>query len=539
MCGGVSRPAASVAYAWVAPLTFAVHALGAHADRVGMWADDALYASMADALRRGGPLVADVLPGAPGVAKYPVAWPATVAALQALGASLQAILLVNAALWALTAQLVVSALLPRLGASGRARVAVGLVLALHSTTMDLVPQLMSEPLFALSLTAGVVLLLRGATRPAELAALAVCAVLAANTRSVGVLYAGAAGVGALISGRRREAGALLLAAAVAVALSRLERTWAPPPTADALAALRYYVAYDVHPGWYRDRLAEGGVAGLLDGLATVVGANLRFGVESLGGFFAPDFGPSAPGAGTRTLGGMALALCAFAAWREARVRPLVLLLAVHIGVFLAWTWPFSARFWLPLVPIMVATVAVAIERFGRVGELALLPLAGTFVLLHASSPITAAELLFPSKTAAAPSGAEAELDVGLAALRAHVHPGDVLAGESYVFWLARPLGASAVELRTLVPFADLLAQVLHTPRSAADLERESVDFGASLRRLSRMAPSGSTVWVVCDPTRREPKLAWIAAAARRGQLADLGQFGSMRMLTVTPDAVPN
>lgn len=539
MCEGVTRPAARVAYAWVAPLTFAVHALGVHADRVGMWADDALYASMADALRRGGPLVADVLPGAPGVAKYPLAWPATVAALQALGASLQAILLVNAALWALTAQLVVSALLPRLGASGRARVAVGLVLALHSTTMDLVPQLMSEPLFALSLTASVVLFIRRAARPAEVAALAVCAVLAANTRSVGVLYAGAAGVGAWMVGRRREAGALLLAALSAVALTRLERAWAPPPAADALAALRYYVAYDVHPGWYRDRLAEGGVAGLLDGLTTMVGANLRFGVDSLGGFFAADLGPSAPGAGTRALGGLALASCAFAAWREARVRPLVVLLAVHIGVFLAWTWPFSARFWLPLVPLLVATVAVAIERFGRVGELALLPLAGTFVLLHATAPITATQLVFTSRTAAVPTGAEAELDAGLAALREHVRPGDVLAGESYVFWLARPLGASAVELRTLVPFADLLAQVLHTPRSAADLERESAAFAASLQRLSRIAPSGSTVWVVFDPTRREPKLAWIAAAARRGQLADRGQFGSMRMLTVTHDSAPN
>ncbi len=60
-------------FAWVAPLTFMVHALGARSEMIGVWGDDALYANMAEAIRTGGALVTSILPGAPGVAKYPLA----------------------------------------------------------------------------------------------------------------------------------------------------------------------------------------------------------------------------------------------------------------------------------------------------------------------------------------------------------------------------------------------------------------------------------------------------------------------------------
>lgn len=539
--GAVAPARPRAALAWVGPLTFAVHALGAHPDRLGMWGDDAIYQAMADALRRGGPLVADVLPSAPGVQKYPLGWPATIAALEALGASVNGVLLVNAALWALTVQLVVSVLLPACGARLRVCVLTGLVLSLDTLTMDLVPQLMSEPSFTLALTAAAVLVVRGGTRRGELAALALCAAVAAGTRTVGGLYAGLGGLLLGIAGRRALGGALLAGTAFAGGLGALARACTVPPTGDALEVLRYYVSYDVHTGWYLDRWAAGGPAAVLGGLATVAGANVRFGPESLGLFVAPTAWSSAdsagaPGTGTELVGLAVLALAALGALRAPRARPLAVLLALHALIFLAWTWPFSSRFWLPLVPVLVGLAVFAIDGLGDVGRLALVPVVGLVVALNAIQPAYAARAAVwgPDPDAAAEAAAaDAPLDAAIAALRARVHPGDVLAGESYVFWLARPLGASAVELRNLVPFAEALPAALHLLPGPDDVARQGGLFAANLRRLRAITPPSARVWVAYEPRRREPKRDWIRRAQEAGLLADEGEFGLMHVLSVS------
>lgn len=540
-------PARPWTLGWVAPLTFVVHGLGARAERIGMWGDDALYLSMAESLQRGGALVVTALPGTPGVAKYPLLWPAIVAALQSAGASLDGILWFNAALWALTAQLVVSALLPALGASWRAQIATGLLLAMNITSLDLVPQLMSEPTFTLAITACVVLVARGGTSRAQLVILAVCAASAAGTRSVGGLFAFAGGALALLAGRRAIGAALLAGWVVAGIALRLERGMAPLPTGDALAVVRYYVSYDVHTGWYAERWASQGLSGVVSGLAAVVPANARLAPQCLGLFFAPAAWVDAlvggvPGLGTTFAGVAPLALAAVAAWRAPAARPVAALLLLHIAVFLAWTWPFSSRFWLPTLPLLTALAAFGLERLGNVGRLSLLPLAGLLASLDGINVYYAAKAAWrePSPAADTPaSPEEGALAAATAGLRARVRAGDVLAGESYVFWLARPLGASAVELRTLVPFDDTLREALRLDLAPGAADRLSQEFAANLGRLRALTAPERTVWVAYDPRRSDAKRAWIRDAVAAGALQPEAEIGMLRLLSVTPAAEAN
>lgn len=499
-----------------------------------------MYLSMADAIRRGGPLVAEALPGAPGVAKYPLLWPTVVAGLQAVGASLDGILWINAALWAVVAQMVVSALLPALGASWRAQVAVGAVLAVNTMTMELVPQLMSEPLFTLALTAATILVVKNGSRTSDIVALALCTAVASGTRNVGGLYALVGGGLAVVMGRRRAGIALLLGWAIAAVALRWERSLAPLPTGDSLTLLRYYVSYDVHTSWYRDRWVEGGAGALLRGLRDVVGANVELGPRSLGFYLSPAAwvgaqGGTPPGPGTSVIGGTLLLLAIGAAAPAARARPISALLLLHVAVFLAWTWPFSVRFWLPMFPLVLALAAVAVDSAGNVGRLLLLPVAGLVATLNGIQPFYVARASLSAPSSAQQSAAdpeEAALEIAISGLAARVRPGDVLAGDVCPFWLARPLGASAVELNTLVPFADTVAELLHLPAPDAAGERRA--FTRNLVRLRTTIGEGRTVWVAHAPAGVAVRRGWIADAVAAGVLQHEAEIGMLSLLSVTP-----
>lgn len=537
-------------FAWVGPLTFVVHALGARPKLVGVWGDDVLYLSMAESLRRGGPMVADVLPGAPGIAKYPLLFPAVIAALLQLGASIHAILLMNAALWALAAQLVVSALMPALGASWRARLAAGALIAVNTMTMDLVPQAMSEALFTLALTAAVVLVVRGPTGRGPMLALAACAALAAGTRNVGGLYALAGAMLALAARRPAVAAALGSGWAVAAVALRLGRSMAPLPTGDALALVRYYVSYDVHTGWYADRWAAGGLGGALAAVREVVTENVGQGPKSLGLFLAPSVAGAAsgpPGGGATLVGPVLLGLAAVGAARIRKARPVGALVLIHVAVFLLWTWPFSARFWLPMFPLLVALAVLALDGLGNIGRLLVLPVAGLVTLLNGLQPfyVGRSALLGPTAapTAEGPDAALADEDAALAAsierLEELVRPGDAIAGETGIFWLARRLGVSAIELRNLVPFEATLAGVFHLPMPPGADARMAREFSLGLRRLRAVIAADHRVWVAYDPRRTEAHRAWMKAAEAAGELVLEAEVGSLRILSVPLDPPPN
>lgn len=533
-------------FAWVGPLTFVVHALGARPTLVGVWGDDALYLSMADSLRRGGPMVAEVLPGAPGIAKYPLLFPAVLAAFLQLGASIHTILLLNAALWALAAQLVVSALMPALGAGWRARLAAGVLIAVNTMTMNLVPQVMSEALFTLALTAAVVLVVQGPTGRGRLLALGACVAIAAGTRNVGGLYALGGVMIALAARRPAVAAALGSGWAVAAVGLRLGRSMATLPVGDALALVRYYVSYDVHTGWYAERWAEGGPGGVLAAAREVVTANVGLGPKSLDLYLAPSAGGAAAGAaggGATLLGPLLLGLAAVGAARVRKARPVGALVLIHVAVFLLWTWPFSARFWLPIFPLLVALAALALDGLGNIGRLLVLPVAGLVTLFNGLQPyyVGRSALLGPAAAPVA-EGADAALAADEAALAAAVarlaelvRPGDALAGGGDVFWLARPLGASAIELRNLVPFEATLAGVLHLPMPPGADARLTHEFALGLRRLRAVVAADHRVWVACDPRRTEAYRGWMKAAEAAGELVLEAEAGSLRILSVPLD----
>ncbi len=515
-----------------------VHGLGGHGDRLGVWRDDAMYAGMAESLRRGGPIVADCLPGAPGMAKYPLGFPALLALFRGAGLSWDAVLWMQALLWGIAAQVVVSGLLARMRASRRARVAVGLVLAVNTVTFSLVPQVMSEPAFTLALVSLATLGLDPAPGRRTLVGIVALSFALGALRGAGSLYVLAGAIVAFGAGRRALAGALALGFGLASGLTHVQRALTPEPPPELEALLRYYVSYDVHTAWYGQRWAEGGLGAVIGGVGEVARTNVRLGAASLGQFLSPEayVGTATASSGTVAMAlGVALwSLALFGAWRHA--RPLGVLLLVHTAVFLVWTWPFSGRFWLPMVPVIVALATRVVDDLRAWSARMLFWPVLAFVLIgNAFVPFYAAKgrFLDAASTPTPEEGSEeAALLVGVAALHQRAAPGDVVVGELYVLWLARDRGLQAVPARDLVPFDDALAEVMDWRAPGTDHARLSAIFAANLSTLRRLTPPSATVWLAIDPGRADEKRSWVQDATQTGQIEDVGRFGSLWLARV-------
>ncbi len=529
--------------AWVGPVVALVHALPTGGARLGVWRDDAMYADMAESLLRAGPIVADCLPGAPGMAKYPLGFPALLALFRAVGLSWEAVLCMQALLWGLAAQVVVSGLLPRLGASPSARVAVGLLLAVNTVTFLLVPQVMSEPAFTLVLVSLATLVLDPAPRRRTLFGIASLTFALGALRGAGSLYALAGAFVAFGAGRRRLAGALAAGWTLSTALSHVQRALTPTPAPELAELLRYYVNYDVHTGWYAQRWAEGGPLAMLSALARVAEVNIGLGLRSLGQFLSPGayVGVESTGSGAQelALGTALLSLAVIGAWRHA--RPLAVLFIVHTGVFLVWTWPFSGRFWLPMIPLLFALTVRFADGLRAWSARVLFWTVFAFVLIgNAFVPAYSAKGRLsgnaPPGATAGGDGEEAGLLEGVAALHERAASGDVVVGELYVFWLAREPNLHAVPARDLVPFDDALAEVMGWGAPGQDRTRLSGIFSANLAKLRRITPTHATVWVVIEAGRADEKRMWIQDATRAGQIEAVGVFGSLWFGRVVPAA---
>ncbi len=515
-------------YAWVAPLSFAVHALNVNPARLGLWGDEAIYLSLARSWGGEEGPVAACLPGSPAVTKYPWGFPALLRGLQELGVAETTLPIVQVALWALVAQVVVSGLLPRLGASPTVRVGTGLLLAVNGVTWQLAPQVMSEPAFTLLLVGACAILARQAPSRSALVGLAVLVFVGSSLRGVGGLYA-LAGAGVALWSRRFGVAAALAAGA---SLAGAGSFWSPPGTAgvspELAELLAYYISYDVHVGWYGELAAEGGLVGLVRGLIQVAGANARLAPLSLGQFLSPESmldEAGGPGAGVSALGGIFAALAAWGAWRCS--RPVGVLLAAHVCIFLFWTWPFAIRFWLPLWGLLVPMALLGLERLPakleRGGKLAVWPVIGVLLVGSGIAPAYAALARLSSPTHAAPD----RLDRSVAAARAFLLPGDVVVGEAWVFWLLRGTQAQAVEAQLLVPFRDVLSDLLRLAPAHAERPRRAALFRESLFTLRRATAPENTVWVAIDPDRADPKRAWVADAERFGTLERAAEFESL------------
>lgn len=539
MLGGERR-----ATFWVGPLTFLVHLAGVSPGLVGSLVDDAIYVAMGTSLAQDGSLVVPLLPGAPEVAKYPLGFPAVIALLAALGVDLGAesglwmLLAVNAGFWAIAAQVLVDGLLPKLGAGTSERVAVGLLVAVNTVSLQLVGTAMSEPLFTFCFVSALTLAWGAAEAPSSRGRLAVLALAVAAlgaTRSVGGPLA-LVGVGvAFLARQPRVALAVGAGWAAQWLAGAAQRASVSAPTGDALRVLHYFVSYDEHTAFYTRPLLAGDGATFIGRVTGVASRNLELGPRSLAGAFLPaDFAGGAA-AGTAdavsALGAVAFVVVLAAAVRWPRARPLVALLSAYVAIFILWTWPFSARFWLPIQPLVAACFVLTLARGGNVGRLLMWPVVGLIVVGNAFVPF------YRVKGVLGAGGAEkSEADIALddctAWLAARARPEDVILGDHLGVWLARQLGTRALDFDALLPSDDHLALTLGLLDPRAEAPRFARELATSFDALDTVLPESATAWVVLASRTTDDLSPTIATLAGSGGLTLAGGFGELSVWQV-------
>lgn len=507
-----------LATVWVGPLTFLVHLAGAQPQQAGQLGDDAIYLGMGRSLAKSGSLAVELLPGAPEIAKYPLGWPALIALVEGLvGTSdLWLLLGINALLWALAAQVLVDGLLPRLGARPAERAAVGLLLAVNTVSFLLVPTAMSEPLFALALV-GCLSLSLGEESRGRLFALALASALLCLSRSAGspLLLVGLA---LTVPGRRPRLGlALGLGWLAQAGIGLAQRSW----VGAAHPVLHYYSDYGLHSTYYSEPLRSGELAMLGNRLWTVLGANLQTGPRALASFIFPADMVAMPvsGSGLVLLGALLFGAALAGTWRCRPARPLGMMLLVYASLFLLWTWPFSARFWLPVVPLVFSGAVLLLGRTGRIGSMLLWPLVGLVVVGNAFTP-----LYRSLHRQAPPPAADLALEVSIDWLGGRISESDLLISDSAALWLAGRLGCQGIELRALLPAEDLIGFAFGRPPVATLSE--------PLARLQALAGSQATLWLVMMGEPGAGLSPLVVQAEAQGRLESRGRVGALEVWTV-------
>lgn len=498
--------------AWVGPAVLFVHLLGAAPEFHGVWPDEQIYLDMARSLARGEGFRLDSLPLAPETAKYPPAWPLLLSCLLRAGVDADTtggifvVHALSAGFWAIAAQVAVSALVPGFGGGRSAQLMAGLLLTLNTVTMKLIPNGMSEGLFTAALTGALALGIGRAERPNSRTGLGLFALaaLAALTRSVASPLLLLAALAALAARRWSLAAPLALAWLAQSLLVRLVRAGITPLSAEAERVVHYYVSYREHLAYYSAPALAGDIATFQTRLLSTVIHNAGLAGDSLGTLVYPArmLGIEEGASGTTTTGvvGLATLAAALACGRHSRAaRAAGAFLLAYAAVFVAWTWPFSSRFWLPVFPLVLALVAAASCQFGNIPRLLAWPLTGLLLLGNVMSPVYRLMALWQWEGGLAARQAAADESVGTTALRGLVRPDDVILGPHFAPALGRGVPARAMELEALLP-ADLrLGLMLGHVSSTADATELASELDHSLRVLLGLLPADATVWVVVNP----------------------------------------
>ena len=514
------------ATAWVGPLVFATHLLGIEAGLVGVWSDDSVYLDMATSMAAGeGPRLAS-LPLAPLSAKYPPLWPWLMSLLVRGGldpgteSGVWVLHAVAAAGWATAAQGVVTGLVPRLGGGRLAQLLVGALLVVNTTTIKTVPNGMSEGLFTALFTGALLggLYAMEAPRAGRVLLCAGLAVASALTRSVAAPLMLVGAVGAGVGRQWRLAGALAAGWAAQALVLRLFRWGVQPLAPDAERVLHYYVSYSEHVAYYAEPAKAGRWSEAWSRLTSTVIGNTSLAVDSLGSIVYParilGIEGEQDGSGT-LLVGVAFLGAAVAAMRAPAARPLAAVIGAYFAVFVAWTWPFSSRFWLPVVPVLVACAVVGVLGAGRIGRLLAVPLVALVVIANGFSPYYRMKTLLSGESTPVAEGAH------IAALRGLAQPDDVLLGPLHIAAVARKVGCKSLELEALLP-SDLRLGLMLGQRSwSAEAGTLSEALASSFDALGRVLPVGANAYVVVDPTlqsvgqrRVEPLIRALVAQRR-------------------------
>jgi hypothetical protein len=347
--------ASNTASRWMLPLlAIALFALGALAWRpspAGVWHDDGVYLLIGQSLAEGGGLSYAGVPAEPPAVKFPPLFPALVAGWSSVVPDLEGrvrwITLTNLALLGASAALfaVLVSSLPAFTLGGATLLASLVWLSPALWRVASVP--VSEPLFLLTLLAGLLALHRHQAWRGGSVVLLFVFMLAFYTRTVGVVLAIAYVLDRLIDRRFREAGMAIVGCTLVIApwvlwSSRASRN-VPEPLMDVLGPYGPWLLGQAvnYPREYAAFLLERPL-----GMIREIGAILVPGLDTFaGGWLALAL--LIPFA----LGGRYL-------WRGS--RPLTIALSLYLTI--VWLWPFeSTRLLVPAVPLLAVTLVQGVR----------------------------------------------------------------------------------------------------------------------------------------------------------------------------------
>ena len=231
-----------------------------------------------------------------------------------------------------------------------------------------------------------------------------------------------------------------------------------------------------------------------------------------------------------SVGAGLLALAAVGVLRVRALRPIGLLLATYIAIFVLWTWPFSVRFWLPIWPFLAVAAVMGLAELGNVGRLLMPALVAMAVIGNSFWPWYQSRSLIehglpPERVAPDPAVAD------------WIRPGDIVLSNLAALHLGASLGVLALELEALLPSERRLrlALQLTDPRIAAPDLAEALTPGldATLRSL----PVGGHAWVVVTAGSARRMVPAIDVLVEGRRLALRVSTPSVRVWEVLPTSM--
>jgi hypothetical protein len=349
---------------------------------VGSFQDDALYLDMARSLGQGQGFQSEVLPGQVQLGKYPVLYPLLLSIFFRLGNPSPTLLLIfQSLLFSATISVIVNGFMPCFGFKKIERFALCLLLMTHEIVLQSFVSLLSEPLFTLLLTLHLGWLASQLHKPdpspKKLILGASLSLLACLTRTIHFILVPISVLLLLRQGQRKSAAVLSLTLVFAFLTQSTLRTQLAADNQEKRPkisrALHYYLDYKYHTSYYSDPLKAGELNVFAARLSRIGRVNSQQGVQSLGKFLDPirptelalGLSPGRRPALHGILGLLLLGLAFYGLYQDPRLRPLIALLIPYIAFFTVWTWVFSGRFWLPILPFLLMGLLITLRRVSQ------------------------------------------------------------------------------------------------------------------------------------------------------------------------------
>lgn len=528
------------ALALAAPLITLVIALyGINPDAIGIWDDQVIYLHTAESLARDGSWRCDAFPGSPVVAKYPALYPLLLSLPMRMGRTtvtgtwgLQALHAIALALatYLFIASLAVPLKLP----AWSLWVAISL-LAVNGFMMFVFTGMMSESLW-LPLLLGQVCVLMAMLHEAQpsrhaMLSFVLLAVAGCMTRSVNLIFIAGCGVALMFGRKWKLAGVIALGGTAALLINGMVKRVIINPSASVASLPEYYVGYGFHLGCYIDAFRDGGVGAMLARLAGVAEANVRLGLISLGELIIPagDVLGATVGARSVLTGGALLVAAVTGLCMIRSMRVVTAGLAAYAIFFVVWTWPFSSRFWMPMLPLLIVGWIALAVRAGRAGRAVLIGLALSSALLHVTymqdMVATRRELsvMVDGVDPQAPPHVAIALELRSLATEVSRARGDVVLGGEDAMWVGRKLKLPALPLLTLLDRRTFFAT--RFPDGRTDVVRKTIEqIGPAIAGIRSTLPDDARLLVVL--TYPEYSMPHLATALE--PLKDVGRVREIR-----------